>query len=51
MAMSPQAFSNRNFQYGLITLILFILTIPLGNWVVMNVGLVCDPAGPCLIPV
>ncbi len=51
MTMSPRAFSSRHFQYGLITLILFILTIPLGNWVVMNVGLVCDPAGPCLIPV
>ena len=51
MAMSPRAFPSRHFQYGLITLILFILTIPLGNWVVMNVGLVCDPSGPCLIPV
>lgn len=36
---------------GIFALTLFILTIPLGNWVVMNVGLVCPPDGPCLIPV
>lgn len=36
---------------GWISLILFILTIPVGNWVVMNVGAVCPPDGPCLIPV
>lgn len=36
---------------GLVCLILFILTIPTGNWFVTNVGLVCEPNGPCLIPV
>lgn len=36
---------------GLLSLIAFILTIPLSNWVVVNVGFVCDPNGPCLIPV
>lgn len=36
---------------GLLSLALFILTIPVGNWVVMNVGLVCLKDGPCLIPV
>lgn len=36
---------------GLLCLVLFILTIPLGNWVVMNVGTVCTKGGPCLIPV
>ena len=30
---------------------LFILTIPVSNWVVMNVGLVCPADGPCLVPV
>lgn len=43
--------SESRVRLGLLTLILFILTIPLGNWVVTNVGLVCDPEGPCLIPV
>lgn len=37
--------------FGWLSLILFILTIPVGNWVVMNVGLVCLKDGPCLIPV
>ncbi len=37
---------------GLLALALYILTIPLGNWVVMNAGLVCPGNGsPCLIPV
>lgn len=36
---------------GWLALAAFILTIPLGNWVVMNVGLSCVPDGPCLIPV
>ena len=37
---------------GLLFLVLYILTIPLGNWVVMNVGLVCPGNGsPCLVPV
>lgn len=36
---------------GWLSLILFILTIPVGNWVVMNVGTVCPSDGPCLIPV
>ena len=31
---------------GYVSLILFILTIPVGNWDVMNVGLVCPPDGP-----
>lgn len=36
---------------GLTCLLFFILTIPAGNWFVTNVGLVCEPNGPCLIPV
>ena len=44
-------FSMSGRTVGLISLILFILTIPAGNWVVMNVGTVCPPDSPCLIPV
>ncbi len=29
----------------------FVLTIPLANWMIGNVGTVCPPDGPCLIPV
>ena len=36
---------------GILYFILFILTIPAMNWVVMNVGTVCTADGPCLIPV
>lgn len=36
---------------GYISLLVFILTIPVGNWVVSNVGLVCPAGEPCLIPV
>ncbi len=36
---------------GILAILGFILTIPLGNWVVVNIGTVCEPNGPCLIPV
>lgn len=36
---------------GWLSLVLFVLLIPLSNWVIMNVGLVCPTDGPCLIPV
>lgn len=42
--------NGRNWT-GWLAVLCFILTIPVGNWVVMNVGLVCDPNGPCVIPV
>lgn len=28
----------------------FLATIPAANWLISNVGTVCIPAGPCLIP-
>ena len=39
-------FSMSGRTVGLISLILFILTIPAGNWVVMNVGTVCPLDSP-----
>ncbi len=47
---SPRAFWGAS-PLGTLSLVLFVLTIPAGNWVVMNVGVVCPPGGPCLIPV
>lgn len=35
----------------MIAVILFFLTIPLANWLIGNVGVVCVPQGPCLLPV
>ena len=32
-------------------LILFLVTVPVANWMIGNVGTVCIPKGPCLIPV
>ena len=43
--------STKDYSVGIIYFILFILTIPAMNWVVMNVGTVCTADGPCLIPV
>jgi queuosine precursor transporter len=41
---------RRNIE-GVIFLVLFCLTIPAANWMIGNVGTVCVPKGPCLIPV
>lgn len=35
----------------MILIALYILTIPAANWLIGNVGSVCVPQGPCLIPV
>ena len=43
--------STKDYSVGILYFILFILTIPAMNWVVMNVGTVCTADGPCLIPV
>lgn len=36
---------------GSIFLLLFCLTIPAANWMLGNVGTVCPPNSPCLLPV
>ena len=36
---------------GWLSVLGFISHHPGDNWVVVNVGVVCDPNGPCLIPV
>ena len=36
---------------GAIFLALFCLTVPAANWMIGNVGTVCAPNGPCLVPV
>lgn len=50
-ALMSHKWLHRDTLCGLVALTLFILTIPLSNWVVVNVGTVCAPNGPCLIPV
>jgi uncharacterized PurR-regulated membrane protein YhhQ (DUF165 family) len=36
---------------GAIFLGLFCLTIPTANWMIVHVGSICVPNGPCLVPV
>jgi uncharacterized PurR-regulated membrane protein YhhQ (DUF165 family) len=36
---------------GLFFFVAFTLTIPIANWMIGNIGTVCTPNGPCLIPV
>jgi queuosine precursor transporter len=36
---------------GTIFLVLFCLTIPAANWMIGNIGTICVPKGPCLVPV
>ena len=42
---------SRRRSEGLVFLVVFGLTIPAANWLIGNVGMVCVPEGPCLIPV
>ena len=43
--------SSKSPLSGWLSLVCFVLTIPVSNWVIMHVGLVCPKDGPCLIPV
>lgn len=36
---------------GLVFLAAFAACVPLANWLIQNVGTVCVPNGPCLVPV
>ncbi len=40
-----------NRGLGWAALAAFLLCIPLANWLIGNVGAVCIPQGPCVIPV
>jgi queuosine precursor transporter len=47
----PMKHEARRRREGTVFLVLFCLTIPAANWMIGNVGSVCVPQGPCLIPV
>lgn len=36
---------------GIAALVGFLLCVPFANWLIGNVGTVCVPQGPCLVPV
>src|SRR5215475_14663148 len=42
---------TRRRDEGIVFVALFSLTIPAANWLIGHAGTVCQPAGPCLIPV
>ena len=42
---------DRRTTEGLVFLALFTACIPAVNWIILNVGTVCPPNSPCLIPV
>lgn len=42
---------SRKRLEGFVFLVLFCLTIPAANWMIGNVGTVCEPGGPCVLPV
>lgn len=43
-------FERRQLE-GLAFLVLFMGCIPAANWLILNVGTICAPKSPCLIPV
>ena len=36
---------------GYMAFLAFLASIPLANWMIHHVGMVCVPNGPCLVPV
>ena len=36
---------------GLLFLVAYIGSIPAANWLIQHVGTICEPEGPCLIPI
>jgi len=48
---SVPAVDARRRVEGFAFLLAFALCVPVANWMVPNVGLVCPPGQPCLIPV
>ena len=51
--ISERAMTNekRRLIEGIVFLVAFGLTIPAANWMIGNVGTICAPNGPCVIPV
>jgi hypothetical protein len=50
MAETPATYRQRRIE-GTAFLVAFCACVPLANWLIGNVGTVCVPQGPCLIPV
>jgi queuosine precursor transporter len=42
---------SRRVQFGLVAFVSSLACIPAANWLILHVGTVCVPEGPCLVPV
>ena len=52
MSIAPDRDRRDAFRpLGPIAIVAFVLTVPAANWMVLNVGSICFPHGPCVIPV
>ncbi|MBI1385603.1 MAG: VUT family protein [Rhizobiales bacterium] len=49
--MTNNSVPVRARMLGYAYLVGFVLCIPIANWMIGNVGTVCPPDGPCLVPV
>ena len=43
--------TSRRTRTGIAAFVGFLACIPLANWLILHVGTVCVPDGPCLVPV
>jgi uncharacterized PurR-regulated membrane protein YhhQ (DUF165 family) len=51
MTRMHEAIDRQRRREGFIFLAAFALCIPAANWLILHVGTICAPQGPCLIPV
>src|SRR5437879_6158663 len=49
--MTRPTIDLRRRREGIAFLVLFALTIPAANWLIGHAGTMCQPNGPCLVPV
>jgi hypothetical protein len=42
---------SKHKRIGFVFFALFVLTVPVANWMIGNVGTFCVPNGPCILPV
>jgi len=47
----PSIVASRRGQLGAVAFAGFLACVPLANWLILHVGTVCVPDGPCLVPV
>ena len=43
--------SSRGIWLGVVAFLAFLACVPFANWLILHVGTVCVPNGPCLVPV